>query len=213
MNSGPLSDGERVEAERRHQSAQPCALREVVVHDDAVGQAEARRHRDQSRPGEKALTTERDHMFGHEPGSGRRASHGHTPPAGVANRSGDRGSADNHGQPQLIAARHEDTVGLRERLQPVLTLAVLPHIERQGSSRLHPDAAENLFILRAGILELGSRRDDGNARLVATAKVDEARENAGIPDLLFGASDGDDEPFASAVSGSRGAQVALDDLT
>jgi len=92
--------------------------RKCWFDDEAVGQPEARREAHAARDHRRALVAERDHVFAEDAGAGARAATVTPFALRDAHQLRDRRAAEQRGEPQLVAAREEDTRGLLEALEP-----------------------------------------------------------------------------------------------
>ena len=128
------ADRERVVGERGEQAAEAVALAEVLVDDEAVGEAEPGRQRDAAGARGAALLAERDHVLAQDGGAGAGAADGDA--ARVARRISlrDGRAAEDGREAELVAAGEEDAGGLaRGAASAVASSAVGASIELAGT--------------------------------------------------------------------------------
>ena len=119
------ADGERVVGERGEQAAEPVALAEVLIDDDAVGEPEARARASTMPARGVGPSSPKAIMC-----SDRIAAPAEVPPTATPRALRRRialatgGSAEDRRQPELVAAGEEDAGRRVERLQPVVAIGV-----------------------------------------------------------------------------------------
>ena len=192
------ADRERVVGERGEQAAEPVALAEVLVDDEAVGEPEPGRERtlpDRRR----ALVAERDHVLGEDRGAGAGAADV-TPRALLrADQLRDRRAAEDRREPELVAAGEEDAGGLLQALEPARLLAVAARVEVHHVDAARAELAEQLLVAAARLVRAARGRDHDDVGVVAAGDLHEAREDLRVVFLVLGAADRDDVPARLAV--------------
>ena len=123
------ADGKRVVGQGGDQTAQPVALAEMLVDDEAIGESQARRQPHAARDHRGAFIAERDHVLAQDAGAGAGAAHRHSVGVAHANEFRHRRAAEQRGEPQLIAAGEEDAGRLLEPPQSAGLLAVAAGVE------------------------------------------------------------------------------------
>ena len=90
-----------------------------------------RRHCDHVRARRAAFVAAGNHVFGHESGAGRGAGDVHAGRIATTDARCNFRAAQRRRQAQLVAAGHEDAVGLVDVVEVLAVLAVLARLERQ----------------------------------------------------------------------------------
>ncbi len=195
------ADRERVVGERGHEAAEAVALAEMLVDDEAVGQAEARREADDAGARTRTFLARRDHVLGQDARAGARAADGDAARILPADQRRDGRAAEDRRDAQLVAAREENAAGLFDQAQAVALLGVAARVEIERAHARGAELGKEGLVTRAGVRELARGRDHDDFGLVAAADVDETAQDAGLGRrLFFGAADRDD-PSAHAFGG------------
>src|SRR5690606_6779936 len=178
--------------QRRDQAAEADALAEVLVDDEAVGQAQARRQPHAARARRRPFLAERDHVVAEDARPGAGAAHVHAARGALADQLGGRGAADDGGVAQLFAAGEQHAGGGLALAQVVVALAVRAggDAERARAPGLEP--VEQFLVALAGIRQLAGGGVDGDVGVTPAAQLHEALEDATPHLLVLGPADRDD---------------------
>jgi hypothetical protein len=191
-STSSVSSGPMVVGERRDQPAEPVALAEMLVDDEAVGQAEAGCEPHAARDRRRAVVAEGDHVFRQDAGAGAGAADRDTAGILCADEFRDRGAAEQRRQAQLVAAGEKDAARLRESLEASRFLAVAARVEVHHVDAARAEFAEQLFVARAGLVRAARGRDHDDVGVAAAGDAHETLEDARVVFLVLGATDRDD---------------------
>ena len=106
------SAGKRIERQGRQQPAHALALVEMLIDDDAVGEAQSRRQFDPAFPGGRAAAATGNHVLRHDGGARRGSSHVDAFGIQIADQMCYRRSTQNGRQSKLVAAGDKIPVAL-----------------------------------------------------------------------------------------------------
>ena len=202
------ADRERVVGQRRDQAAEAVALAEMLVDDEAVGQAQARGQAHAAGLRRGAFLAERDHVLAEDAGAGAGAAHGDAGGIALADQLGRRGAAEDGRQAQLVAAGEEDAAGAFDAGQAVGFLAVAAGVEIHHVDAGGTQACEDFLVAGAGFSQLAGRRDHHDIGVPAAAEADEALEDAGVVFLVLGAADRNDPTSFATIGDLAGTHAA-----
>ena len=177
------ADRERVVGQRREQAAQPVALAEVLVDDDAVGEAEPRAPGSRSWPAGDAPSLPNAIMCSHRNAApGRGAGDVHALGVPPPERLGHRGAAEHGAEPELVAAGEEDAVHLVQHLEPLAAARVGAALRWAATcASPTPRLLEQLLVAGAGLAQLGRCGDDGDPALSPPQSAANRRRMATSP--------------------------------
>ena len=102
------------------------------------------------------------------------------------------GAAQRGRQPQLIAAGHEDSIGLIDVVQVFAGLTIFAGFERQHFGMAYAQPAKQFLVIAPGVVEFGGCRNNADARGLAAADIHEAIENLRIVEFFLGPANRDD---------------------
>src|SRR5690606_31022543 len=186
------ADRERVEGQRRDQAAEAVALAEVLVDDEAIGQAEPGRQPHAARARRRALLAERDHVLAEDAGAGAGAADGHPARVALADQLGRGRPAHDGRDAQLVAAGEEHAGGGFQLAQVVLAAAVLAAGEADRARAPGLEPVEQFLVALAGVRQLAGGGNDRDVGVTPAAQLHEALENAAPHLLVLGPADRDD---------------------
>jgi hypothetical protein len=149
----PDPDELRVVGKRGDEAAQAIALAEVLIHHQAVGQAEAGSEGDHAESGRLAVTPEGDHVRGDEGRAGGRPRHVEPLLVPAHERLGERRPSDDRRQSELVAAGQEHAVGPLEDLEVLGSPAVRAPLHVEQLHRAHLEIAKEPDVVPAGLLQ------------------------------------------------------------
>ncbi len=192
------ADRERVVRQRREQAAEPVALAEVLVDDEAVGEAEARREAHAARDHRRTLVAERDHVLAQDAGARAGAADGHAVSIAQANELRDGRAAEQRRDAQLVAAGEEDSGRCFESLEPAGFVAVAPGVEVHRRDTSGTDVTEQLFVARPGLGQAAGGGNHDDVGVAVARDTHEPLEDVAVVLFVLGAADRDDPAAGSA---------------
>ena len=193
------ADGERVVRQRCEQAANAVALAEMLVDDDAIRQPQARRQPHAASDWRSTVLAEGDHVLADETGTG--AGAGDMRPLGIAHPDQlcDRGTTEDGGQAQLVAAGEKDSGGRADECQLRRVLAFAARIEIGDRDRARAKTFENFLVTRTRVHQPAGGGQHDDACLRTAAEVDEALQDLRIVFLFLATADWNDPASGGTV--------------
>ena len=158
----------------------------MLVDDRPVQKTEARAQLSHALLGRRPGRAKSDHVAADRRRSGAGAGHDRTVPVPVDDRLTQRRATDDARQSQLVAAGHEDASRLVQEIAEARVIGLLA-AERPDPAHV-PDAhgvEEGAVQLRRLVAQRAGRADDHDPSVVASGKVDEARQNLPLAELVL----------------------------
>src|SRR6266436_47710 len=185
----PDTDRERVVSERGEQAAQAVTLAEMLIDDEAVGEAQARREPHAAGDHGGALIARGDHVLGEDAGARAGAADGDATRVTQADELRDRRAAQQRREPQLVAPGEEDAARFLDALEASLLLAVAAGIEIHDGHARRADVREHLLVARAGLVHAAGGGDDDDVGLLGARDAHEALEDPAVILLVLRTAD------------------------
>ena len=164
-------------------------LTEVLIDDEAIGQAQAGRQPYAARDDRGALIAECDHVLAQDARTCTGSADGDPVSVAHANEFCHRRAAEQGREPQLVAAGKKYPGRFLEAAQPSRLLAVAAGVEVHDRDLPGAQIPEELFVARTGLVHAARGGNDDDIGVVAAGDCNEALEDVAIVFLILGAAD------------------------